>query len=970
MKNFFLLFFVLPVWILNAQPLNGNYTVGGSSPDFLTPQDAANALKWRGVSGPVFVNIRPGIYMRDGGLSSVMILDSIITGISPTNRITFQPDEAAGGNVENVILQIDQTTQTSTALVSIQTDYTTIRNLTFQDVDTTEAGANYLLSVSEYFSYNPTNEGIVVEGCRFIGNSSPPAGSTFGTDFGIYGSISVSDIVVRRNSFQRLMRSVHIGFSSDIPAGSVIVEDNEVLSATGSGVLFGHVIAVNAHNVIIRRNYLNNAGGMGSYWGIIVKADTGLVERNYILNGGSAHNNSYTAIRVGGLYSGNARSMMVVNNMISGSISIAQWFPQGERVGIEVNTRAAVIIHNTIVHPATEFQNSKGIKLVGDSSTVLNNIVIDYGSPSWSGESIVLFDQSGGVTGLISDYNVFYYSQPGNFIVKRGAVLYSSLGTYQAATGLDSHSIFKNIDFVNDTLYPHLSDCQAQDPELIGIPYPGILDDIDGDARSLTAPTRGADEGRMRSTRMFGDVFRISVPGTPFSVAAGKFDNLMADGLAVADYTNRQVLLYHNLPSTRSFVHSRTLSTGFKPVAVRFFDLDHDGYLDLVAGGDSTAIKVFWGDGVGGFPQDTTITTRGTVKSIDTGMVSFYNLRTIVLSEVSATDESYLCYLMNNNGRHLDHITVTAPSGLDTINAALYDIAVGDLDGNGSHEVAALGIDSWGTVTPFIVFVDTSLGNHPWGHHNLVHGFNTASYVGHNSNIVLGKFTGGSLNDIIATGGDDDECILLRNQGNLNFSAEPISANSAVGLATLDYDNDGDLDFATVNWELENDGVSVFLNDGTGHFTQEFNCFQKFGSGRPYSVVASDFDLDGKTDLAIVSQSLGGHDSLFVLYNFGNVTGIRNETLLLTPTAFSLSQNYPNPFNPTTTICYELPQAAHVTLKVYNVLGQKVATLVDDVQAPGKKSTSLDGTNLPSGIYFYRIQAGSFNQVKKMLLVK
>src|SRR3972149_9573542 len=85
---------------LLSQPLSGEFTVGGSAPNFTTLQDAADALKSRGVSGPVTFNIRPGIYMRDGGLSSVMVLDSIIAGISPINRMTFQPDEAAGGNVE------------------------------------------------------------------------------------------------------------------------------------------------------------------------------------------------------------------------------------------------------------------------------------------------------------------------------------------------------------------------------------------------------------------------------------------------------------------------------------------------------------------------------------------------------------------------------------------------------------------------------------------------------------------------------------------------------------------------------------------------------------------------------------------------------------------------------------------------------------------------------------------------------
>ena len=88
------------------------------------------------------------------------------------------------------------------------------------------------------------------------------------------------------------------------------------------------------------------------------------------------------------------------------------------------------------------------------------------------------------------------------------------------------------------------------------------------------------------------------------------------------------------------------------------------------------------------------------------------------------------------------------------------------------------------------------------------------------------------------------------------------------------------------------------------------------------------------------------------------------------PTSYSLSGNYQNPFNPTTTIQYALPEDGKVLLKVFNVLGMEIKTLVDEYQAAGYKSISFDANNLPSGIYFYRIQAGSFSDVKKFVLLK
>ncbi len=88
------------------------------------------------------------------------------------------------------------------------------------------------------------------------------------------------------------------------------------------------------------------------------------------------------------------------------------------------------------------------------------------------------------------------------------------------------------------------------------------------------------------------------------------------------------------------------------------------------------------------------------------------------------------------------------------------------------------------------------------------------------------------------------------------------------------------------------------------------------------------------------------------------------------PSQFSLEQNYPNPFNPSTAIRYALPQSELVTLKVYDMLGKEVKTLVNAYQPAGLYSGKFDGTQLSSGIYVYKIQAGEFTKSKKMLLTK
>jgi hypothetical protein len=87
-------------------------------------------------------------------------------------------------------------------------------------------------------------------------------------------------------------------------------------------------------------------------------------------------------------------------------------------------------------------------------------------------------------------------------------------------------------------------------------------------------------------------------------------------------------------------------------------------------------------------------------------------------------------------------------------------------------------------------------------------------------------------------------------------------------------------------------------------------------------------------------------------------------------TSYNLNQNYPNPFNPSTVISYSVPKSQFVTLKIYNLLGQLVTTLVNQQQNAGSYQVTFNAEKLSSGIYFYTLNAGSFNSVKKMILLK
>jgi hypothetical protein len=95
-----------------------------------------------------------------------------------------------------------------------------------------------------------------------------------------------------------------------------------------------------------------------------------------------------------------------------------------------------------------------------------------------------------------------------------------------------------------------------------------------------------------------------------------------------------------------------------------------------------------------------------------------------------------------------------------------------------------------------------------------------------------------------------------------------------------------------------------------------------------------------------------------------------SDLILALPVKFELRQNYPNPFNPVTMINYQLPMTSDVELSVYNLLGQKVVTLVSERKQAGSHQVEWDASGLASGVYYYRIEAGEFQDVKKMILIR
>ena len=117
------------------------------------------------------------------------------------------------------------------------------------------------------------------------------------------------------------------------------------------------------------------------------------------------------------------------------------------------------------------------------------------------------------------------------------------------------------------------------------------------------------------------------------------------------------------------------------------------------------------------------------------------------------------------------------------------------------------------------------------------------------------------------------------------------------------------------------------------------------------------------------SWTIVGNGGTILKTTNGGTTFIKDQNIEL-PNNFILEQNYPNPFNPATTIQYQIPKLLHVTLKIYDILGRELATVVNEEQTIGKYEVEFNGSNYVSGIYFYQLQAGNYSSVKKMILIK
>ncbi|MBK6505177.1 MAG: VCBS repeat-containing protein [Ignavibacteria bacterium] len=504
----------------------------------------------------------------------------------------------------------------------------------------------------------------------------------------------------------------------------------------------------------------------------------------------------------------------------------------------------------------------------------------------------------------------------------------------------------------------------------------------------------------------------------------GDFNNDGLPDLCVVNWYNKPALLYTNngggnftfksaSPVTNQNGYSETCTWG---------DYDNDGLIDLFitnSAGTNHRNYLYRNTGNGNFLRvDTGIVVSEIGRSRGANWVDIDNDRDLDLFVCREINQNEYLYRNNGNG----YFTKITDSPLTTNAGESWSGSWGDYDNDGDLDVF---VTNSGNQNNFLYrnegdFNFTKITNDPivsepgynavsgWGDYDNdgdLDMFITQAYVGP-------SFTQKAVNKLYKN--------LLMESGSASFqkiTAGEIVSDSgySYGFAWGDYDNDGDLDVAVANTFDENQKNALYKNElSNGNKWISITCkgtsTNRSAIGTKVRVKATINgnsvwqlqEVDGQSGYC--GQNLMLHfglgnttviDSIKVEWPAGgdqyftkvtvnqSVTIIENGTLISVgentieqPQDFKLHQNFPNPFNPSTVINYELTSFSNVELKVYDILGNEVETLVNDLKQPGIHSVSFNGSSYPSGVYYYRLDVrnsegvASSSESKKMIMLK
>jgi hypothetical protein len=384
------------------------------------------------------------------------------------------------------------------------------------------------------------------------------------------------------------------------------------------------------------------------------------------------------------------------------------------------------------------------------------------------------------------------------------------------------------------------------------------------------------------------------------------------------------------------------INGGSRPSTNEGFDHNLDGLIDVAVGNSANdKVTIFTGDGTGGFSSIQNFIAGSGVRGLVVLDADGDGFNDIVTAN---RDDSNVSILMNNkDGSFAPPVNFDAGGNGETAAASA------DVNGNGIMDIFIGTINSdkihlWmGDGNGSFYFSDEVLvGNAPWM-------------------LAAGDVNNDGTPDVVSANSSEASLsvVFCDSLGNLYPPINYPTGLFPIAIDLGDVDGDGDLEIVTSNFSGSD--FTMYENDGTGNYINRRN-FSAHTAGS--CTVLHDRDNDGDMDMTGIDEWV---DSLFLFTNDPSVNVEEEENV---PDDFYLSQNYPNPFNPATKIEFRIKNLGFVSLKVFNVLGNEIATLVNEEKHVGKYDVNFNATGLSSGMYFYTLKAGSHSETKKMVLLK
>jgi photosystem II stability/assembly factor-like uncharacterized protein len=913
----------------------GTYTVGTGG-NFATIDSAFNKLSIDGIAGAVTLELIDELYQTPN--NGYFLLTGPIPGADSSNRITMRPAENRNvvieGNGADVLyfkdvsyLTLDGIGLTGSATLtvrSIYSSYTTCA-LDFQN----NCDYNIIRSITVFTDNYIDGYGIYMW-VGYSGTDNAPDYNLIDNNFikeagiGIYLKGETNSNPVKR------------------PKGNII-RGNMIGSATDSLIAWGIQSQV-CQNTIIENNKIQN---IRNYKNFVCPGINAFGDHETIIRNNAVHNiyeESGTEWGVHGIsLTGNA-SWTGVNNLVYNNMvyDIRTTAPQADKevAGIKIwYQNNPGIYFNTVNLSGTGpgYNGSAALYIrhnctdVHISNNVLVNSRID--TPKCA-SAIFIYPGSS----IISDYNdLFYNPSEFNCLVRDNSTDYKTLAAWQVS-GNDASSITEMPFFIPPDL--HIDSAIGTNIESLGIPIAGIDMDLDGQLRNSTSPDIGADEFEGE----IPEFWQMQYSDKPSNMMPIKFAPISEEVCWATAYsrtpphsgtylrtTNGGInWIYNKIAGTENFrsdwIYAKDINTAYI-VTGKVGSTGHTGIYKTTDGGltwqkhPTAFLNSFWEICYIHFFDESNGVAIGQPKSY--------------------TDDYYEIYTTSNDG--VDWVRVP-DANIPPVNPVAYVSYPG---------MSAYGDCIWvPTVTnsPNLgnprIFKSTDKG-YTWSvtEIDLPNSSNKQYWLG----LAFENETTGILTTCHTS------------------STEAIIKKTTDGGETW-FDITKPLDLIVANSICVIPGlaggyvVAGGVNDGTAYTVD---------GGDSWSLI----DTKPNYVLTFFSNEIGWSieypvDRICKYIGPAIISSIDEKQLDELPTEFIISQNYPNPFNPSTTFRYSIPTQSKVVIKVYDILGNEIATLIDEEKPVGTYELTWNAANLSSGIYFYQLKAGDYVIAKKMILLK